>query len=106
MAQNLINNAITYTLDDGEIQVTTYERANNLYFVIKDTGIGMTEEDSKLIFDRFYRVDKARSLATGGTGLGLSIVKRIIDINKGSISVDSKLNEGTTFTIILPLKPQ
>lgn len=106
MTQNLINNAIAYTLDDGEIHITTYERANNLYFVIKDTGIGMTEEESKLIFDRFYRVDKARSLATGGTGLGLSIVKRIIDINKGSISVDSKLNEGTTFTVILPIKPQ
>ena len=70
---------------------------------VRDDGIGIPEKDLPYLFDRFYRVDKARSRATGGTGLGLSIVRETVNMHKGDIRVESVENEGTTFTIRLPL---
>ena len=71
---------------------------------IKDSGVGISEEHLQQIFDRFYRIDAARNRADGGTGLGLSIVKAIVNAHGGNIDVDSVVDEGTTFTITLPLK--
>ena len=70
---------------------------------VKDEGVGMTPEDSKRVFERFYRVDVSRTKATGGTGLGLAIVKRIVEIHNGKIEVNSELGKGTEISIILPL---
>ena len=100
---NLIDNAIKYTPRGRGVKVEAYKA--NKYAVVKvcDEGIGIPESDLKHIFDRFYRVDKARSRATGGTGLGLSIVKQIILAHKGTITVASKEKKGSTFTVQLPL---
>ncbi|WP_314340689.1 ATP-binding protein [Leptotrichia wadei] len=70
---------------------------------IRDEGVGISDEDAKRIFDRFYRVDLSRTKATGGTGLGLAIVKRIVEIHNGKIEIDSKMNEGTEISIVLPI---
>ena len=100
----LIDNAIKYTSDGGEIMIKAslnrYE--NNVFIQVIDTGIGISESDQNHIFDRFYRVDKARSRAIGGSGLGLSIAKWIVTMHKGEIKLMSKLGEGTTFTVVLP----
>lgn len=100
---NLIENAIKYNVPDGWVRVSL--NADHKYFYVKvaDSGIGIPEEAQDFIFDRFYRVDKARSRGTGGTGLGLSITKNAIHMHKGAIKVYSKENEGTTFTVRIPL---
>ncbi len=99
---NLIDNAIKYT-DRGEIKITIYRKdEKNIIFEISDTGIGIPEEHLFRIFDRFYVVDKSRSKKTGGTGLGLSIVKHAVSLLGGIIGVQSKINEGTKFIIVLP----
>lgn len=100
---NLLDNAIKYT-EDGSvtIQCEHNQKTNKLVLSIEDTGIGMEEEHLDRIFERFYRVDKGRSRKMGGTGLGLSIVKHIVERYNGSIKVDSKINEGTKFTIVFP----
>lgn len=100
---NLIENAVKYNVDDGWIRVSL--NADHKYFYIKvsDSGIGIPEEAIDYIFDRFYRVDKARSRQSGGTGLGLSITKNVILMHNGAIKVYSKENEGTTFTVRVPL---
>lgn len=98
---NLINNALAYTPADGEVTVTVKDKGKDVHIVIKDTGIGMEEEEIPRIFERFYRVDKARSRNSGGTGLGLAIVKHLIEAHKGKIAVSSKVNEGTTFVVEL-----
>ena len=100
---NLIENAIKYNVDDGWVRVSL--NADHKYFYIKvsDSGIGIPENAINYIFDRFYRVDKARSRQTGGTGLGLSITKNVILMHNGAIKVYSKENEGTTFTVRVPL---
>jgi len=99
---NITRNAIKYT-EKGSVEIFVKKDKNQLRLIVKDTGIGIPEEDLPYIFERFYRVDKARSRNIGGTGLGLSICKWIAEAHNGSIIVDSKLNEGTTFTTILPL---
>ena len=71
---------------------------------MRDEGVGISEEDAKRVFDRFYRVDLSRTKATGGTGLGLAIVKRIVEINDGKIEVESKVGKGTEIIIVLPLE--
>jgi len=96
----LIDNALKYSNSPIEILVG-YEK-EHAFFTVQDYGIGIPEEDIYHIFDRFYRVDKARNRETGGTGLGLSIAKQIVDSHGGSISVVSKLGEGTSFTVTLP----
>ena len=100
---NLIANAITYTPENGEVFVHLDQIDEEVRIKIIDTGIGIPEEDQVRIFERFYRVDKARSRNSGGTGLGLSIVKWMVDAMNGRIDFASKENRGTTFTIWLPL---
>jgi signal transduction histidine kinase len=100
---NIVENAIKYNVEDGWVRVSL--NADHKYFYIKvsDSGIGMSEEDQKHIFERFYRVDKARSSSTGGTGLGLAITRNVVLMHRGAIKVYSKENEGTTFTVRVPL---
>ncbi|MET3292914.1 UNVERIFIED_CONTAM: signal transduction histidine kinase [Brevibacillus sp. OAP136] len=98
----LIDNAIKYTDSGGFITVSvTAVKYKKVKIVVKDTGCGIPEEDLPFIFERFYRIDKGRSRATGGTGLGLSIAAQIVAKHKGKISVESKLQAGTTFTVLL-----
>ena len=98
---NLINNAIAYTPAGGEVKVKVEEVDKEVIIVVSDTGIGMEQDEIPRIFERFYRVDKARSRNSGGTGLGLAIVKHIVEAHHGSISVTSVLNKGTAFTVKL-----
>ena len=97
---NLLQNAIKYT-DKGSIEILLDEEKKLVNISIKDTGIGIPEEDLNRIFERFYRVDKARSRAVGGTGLGLAIVKHIIEAHNSKILVQSKQGEGSTFSFKL-----
>jgi len=101
---NLIDNAIKYTPEGGVITVTLKADNRNVTFSVKDTGVGIPQEDAKHIFDRFYRVDKARSRETGGTGLGLSIVRQMVQLHGGEIAVDSQPGKGSTFTVTLPVR--
>ncbi len=103
---NIISNAIKYTGSDGKIYVTTGKMYKNLYVKIKDNGIGIPKEDIPHIFERFYRVDKARSRERGGTGLGLAISHDIIKAHGGSITVNSVYGAGTEVVIILPIKKE
>ncbi len=102
MAANLIANAIRYTSEGGRVNVRLEAVEQGVKLVVEDTGIGIPEADLPRIFDRFYRVDKARSREEGGSGLGLSIVKWIVDAHHGDITVESVVGEGTTFTVVLP----
>lgn len=103
MLINLIDNAIKYTPQGGKVQLTAYKRYANLIISIKDTGIGIPKRDLPRLFERFYRVDKARSRKVGGTGLGLAIVKHIVLSFNGKIKVNSEQDKGSEFTIILPI---
>lgn len=100
---NLIENAIKYTQDGGHVQVSSKRRGNEVAVQIEDDGIGMSEEHLQHIFERFYRVDKARSRETGGTGLGLHIVRRIALMHNGRVEVESAEGQGSKFTLILPI---
>lgn len=101
---NIIENAIKYTPDGGTITVTLRRMGRDAVLDISDTGVGIPPEDLPHVFDRFYRVDKARSRDTGGTGLGLSIVQQIVRLHAGSVTVASERGKGTTFTVQLPVK--
>jgi two-component system phosphate regulon sensor histidine kinase PhoR len=103
---NLISNAIKYTPDQGKVRITLGEEGGFLRATVSDTGIGIKKEDLPRIFDRFYRVKSAETRQIIGTGLGLSIVKSIVDAHLGSISVESELGKGTTFTLLFPLESQ
>ncbi|MFT5930841.1 MAG: two-component system phosphate regulon sensor histidine kinase PhoR [Oceanospirillaceae bacterium] len=103
MATNLIDNAIKYTAEMGTVTVTISVEAGTAVLIVKDDGLGIDEADQERIFERFYRVDKARSQSLGGTGLGLAIVKHIVQNHKGSLQLKSKLNHGSTFTVKIPL---
>ena len=100
----LIENAIKYSEENTNIYIESIIKdEKNGIVSIRDEGVGISEEDTKRIFDRFYRVDDSRTKATGGTGLGLAIVKRIVEIHKGEIEIFSELGKGTKISIILPL---
>lgn len=101
---NIISNAISYTPNQGRIYISLEETGKTVLTKIRDTGIGIEEKEIPRIFERFYRVDKARSRNSGGTGLGLAIVKHLVEAHKGSISVKSEVGKGTCFSIELPKK--
>lgn len=98
---NLVSNAISYTPNGGQVFLLLSESASKLFVEVKDTGIGMEASEVPRIFERFYRVDKARSRNSGGTGLGLAIVKHIVEAHKGNIIVTSQVGKGTTFLVEL-----
>ncbi|CEN76704.1 two-component sensor histidine kinase [[Clostridium] sordellii] len=101
---NLIDNAIKYTPDGGFVETSVYQNDENIFINIKDNGIGISKEDTSRVFERFYRVDKARSRDVGGTGLGLAIVKHIVKSLNGTIDIKSELNVGTEFIVSIPKK--
>jgi signal transduction histidine kinase len=100
---NLVENAVKYNVDNGYVHVSLNADHKYMYIKVQDSGIGIPEDCQDLIFERFYRVDKARSRETGGTGLGLAITKSVIQMHNGAIRVYSKPNEGTTFSVRIPL---
>ena len=100
---NLMDNAIRYNKENGTVTVQTYTDGNESIVSVTDTGIGIPEDAINRIFERFYRVDKSHSRSTGGTGLGLSIVKHAVSLCKGQISVKSRQNVGSTFTVRFPV---
>jgi len=99
---NLVHNAVKYTQPGGLIKVSWQANGSNVSILIEDNGPGIPERDLPRIFERFYRVDKARSRELGGTGLGLAIVKHLVQVLKGTIKATSQIGKGTSFTISLP----
>lgn len=99
---NLVDNAIKYTPEGGQVTLGLAQEKGWVRIDIADTGVGIPPEELPHIFERFYRVDKARSRQGGGTGLGLSIARWIADAHGGHIDVESEVGEGTTFTVWLP----
>lgn len=101
---NLLDNAIKYSHKGGRIDLKVAPMNKSIQFEISDTGIGIPQEHIPRIFERFYRVDPARSREMGGTGLGLAIVKHIVHLHHGSIKVESTVNAGSKFIITIPLQ--
>ena len=99
---NLVENAVKYTPHGGEVRVTLAKSETEVCLVVADTGIGIPSEDLPYIFDRFYRVDKARSREAGGSGLGLSIVQHAVLIHGGTVKAESVETGGTKFTVCFP----
>ncbi|MNP16556.1 Alkaline phosphatase synthesis sensor protein PhoR [compost metagenome] len=99
---NLISNAIKYTSEGGTIAISASIEGGYCKIIVEDTGEGIPAEEIPMIFDRFYKVDRARTKETHSTGLGLSIAQKIIHSHKGIIEVSSILGKGTTFTVTLP----
>ena len=100
---NLMENGIKYNISGGSLTVRLKRHEDNAILEVQDTGLGIPEEAIGHIFERFYRVDKARSRQTGGSGLGLAIVRTIVQRNKGEIEVSSIPDQGTTFTVTFPV---
>ena len=98
----MVDNAVKYTPADGRVTVSAWKSEGGVRIAVQDTGPGIPQADLGRIFERFYRVDKARSRATGGTGLGLAIAKHIVEAHGGAIEVASEVGRGSTFTVILP----
>jgi len=101
---NLVENAVKYTDNGGQVLVSVFKRGNMAYVEVKDNGPGIPKGEEERIFERFYRVDKARARNTGGTGLGLHISQRIANLHGGIIVVNSEYGKGSTFTLMLPIK--
>ena len=97
-----MENGIKYNLPGGSLTVHLSRDEDNAVLKVTDTGMGIPEEAIGHVFERFYRVDKARSRATGGSGLGLAIVRTIVQRNRGEINVSSTVGQGTTFTVVFP----
>lgn len=104
MLRSLVENCIEYTEKNGEITINLYKEKNYALIHIIDDGIGICAKDIERIFDRFYRVEEARTKDSGGSGLGLSLVKKIVDIHNGRINVTSELGKGTKMSVYMPLK--
>jgi signal transduction histidine kinase len=103
MLLNLLDNAVKYTPAGGEISIALASQNGNAQIIVSDTGIGIPAAEQPRIFDRFYRVDKARSRSQGGAGLGLSIVRWIVEGHGGTVTVESTQGKGSAFTVELPL---
>ena len=103
IVKNLVSNAIKYNREGGRVDVGLRTDGASRLLTVADTGIGIRQQDLPRVFERFYRVDTARSRATGGTGLGLSIVRHAVERHGGTVQVTSTLGEGTTFTVTLPI---
>ena len=101
--QNLLDNAIQYTPAGGHVHVTAEAKGREAVITVSDTGIGIPTSDRERIFERFYRVDAARSREAGGTGLGLSIAKHIVEAHNGRLWVDSVIGEGSKFSFSIPI---
>lgn len=99
---NLCDNAIKYNKDGGKVDISVSETESNSVIKVKDNGIGIAPEEQNHIFERFYRVDKSHSKASGGTGLGLSIVKHAVQYHNGTVTIDSQIGKGTEITIAIP----
>jgi heavy metal sensor kinase len=104
MLLNLLDNAVKYTPPGGEISLNLSAQNGDAKITVSDTGVGIPSEHQARVFDRFYRVDKARSRAEGGAGLGLSIARWIVEAHGGTLSVESQVGSGSTFTVELPLR--
>ena len=100
---NVIGNSIKYTPDGGHIRITAGSTEDTVWMEVSDDGIGIPEKDRERIFDRFYRVDKARSRESGGTGLGLSIAREIVQRHHGTIALAPHEGPGTTVRLTLPI---
>jgi len=105
LVRNLVDNAIRYSRDGDKVVVEIGDEDGGILFRVRDTGIGIPSRDLSRIFERFYRVDRARSRETGGTGLGLAIVRHVVENHGGRISVSSELGHGTAFEVSLPAAP-
>jgi len=100
---NLVSNALRHTPAGGQISLAAAQRGNNVQLTVQDNGVGIAPDRLRRIFDRFYRGDAARQAHEGESGLGLAIAKSLVELHGGTISVQSILGEGTTFSIALPL---
>jgi signal transduction histidine kinase len=105
LVRNLVDNAIRYTAPGGKVNVELTTEDGEVVLAVADTGLGIPHRDLPRIFERFYRVDRARSRETGGTGLGLSIVKHVAENLGGRVDVTSELGQGTRFEVRLPASP-
>ena len=103
IAANLLENAVRYNRPGGRVDVAVARKGSRIVLEVEDNGLGIADADRDRIFERFYRVDKARSRAVGGTGLGLSIVRHAVERHGGTITVNSVLGEGSTFRVVLPV---
>jgi signal transduction histidine kinase len=101
---NLVSNAVKYTPKKGIIKIKIFFQEDNYNIYICDNGCGISTQDLPHVFERFYKVDKSRTRSTGGAGIGLAIVKALVLAHSGNITVTSKIEKGTTFKIVLPLK--
>ena len=101
---NIVSNAVKYTPDGGKIEIHVGKSGKNVYVRVSDNGIGIPEKDLPRLFDRFYRVDKARSRESGGTGLGLSIATEIVQRHNGTLSLVDREGPGTTVRLELPIR--
>jgi signal transduction histidine kinase len=99
---NLAENGIKYNIPGGKLTITLDRDAENAIVKVTDTGVGIPEDALSHVFERFYRVDKARSRKSGGSGLGLAIVRNMVERNQGSICVESQLHQGSVFTVTFP----
>lgn len=103
---NLLSNAIVYSARDKTVCVTYAMEGDEVVISVQDEGIGISQKEQSRLFERFYRVDKARSRNSGGTGLGLAIVKHLVEAHNGSVTVESKVDEGSTFIVRLPIRQE
>jgi two-component system, OmpR family, phosphate regulon sensor histidine kinase PhoR len=101
---NLVNNAVMYSPEDSALTINAFEQNQFGVIEVIDEGVGIDKADLARVFERFYRVDTARSRNSGGTGLGLAIVKHLVELHHGKIEVESDLGQGTTMRVKIPLK--